>query len=54
MQQETGARTGSVSIHLGEKAQTDADDWTPDTVTVQAAIKYAMETGRLDEGQQTA
>lgn len=53
MQQETGARTGSLSFHLGGKARTDADDWTPDMAAVQATIKHAIATARLDEGRQT-
>ena len=49
MQQETGTRTGCLSFNLGGKAPSNPDKWTPDMEAVQATVKYAMATGRLDE-----
>ncbi|KAM9874697.1 transposon I factor [Verticillium dahliae] len=53
MQQVTRSKTGSLSFHLGGKAPTDPKDWKPNMAAVQATIKYAMATGRLNEGQKT-
>ena len=49
MQRKTGTGTGCLSFHLGGKAPSDPDQWTPDMSAVQATIKYTMATKRLDE-----
>ncbi|RBQ84877.1 hypothetical protein VDGD_04845 [Verticillium dahliae] len=54
MQRVTGSKTGNLSFHLGGKAPTDLENWKPDRIAVHATIKYAMATGRLNEGQKTS
>ncbi|GKT68807.1 hypothetical protein ColTof4_01230 [Colletotrichum tofieldiae] len=49
LQQKTGQRTGNLPFHLGGKSRTDAHDWKPCMEAVQATIRYALATGRLDE-----
>ena len=49
MLQCTTTRRGSLSFYLGGKPPSDPKQWSPDTKAVRAAIKYALETGRLDQ-----
>lgn len=46
--QHTETRRGSLSFYLGGKATSDPENWKPDIGAVQATIKYAIATGRLD------
>ncbi|KJZ69201.1 hypothetical protein HIM_11401 [Hirsutella minnesotensis 3608] len=46
------AKIGNLSFFLGGKAASDGDKWKPDMQAVRAAIKFAIETERLDRSQQ--
>ncbi|KJZ67985.1 hypothetical protein HIM_12627 [Hirsutella minnesotensis 3608] len=46
------AKIGNLSFFLGGKAASDGDKWKPDMQAVRAAIKFAIETERLDRKQQ--
>ncbi|KJZ68980.1 hypothetical protein HIM_11621 [Hirsutella minnesotensis 3608] len=46
------AKIGNLSFFLGGKAASDGDKWKPDMQAVRAAIKFAIETERLDRNQQ--
>lgn len=48
MNQCTESRRGNLSFFLGGKSRSDSDQWQPDMKAVQAVIKYAMATGRLE------
>ena len=50
MLQYTDTRRGNLSFYLGGRARSDDEDWTPDINMVQATVRYAIATGRLDEG----
>ena len=45
---QTETRRGNLSFHLGEKAPSDPEKWTPNMDAVRATIKFAIATGRLD------
>jgi ribonuclease HI len=49
MNQCTESRRGSLSFFLGGKSRSDPDGWQPDMKAVQAVIKYAIATGRLEQ-----
>ncbi len=44
----TDTQRGSISFHLGGKSPADDKNWTPNMEAVQATIRFAMATGRLD------
>jgi hypothetical protein len=46
--QTVGPRRGNLSFFLGGKATTDDKNWAPNMEAVQASIKFAIDTGRLD------
>ncbi|KAM4061783.1 DDE superfamily endonuclease [Hirsutella rhossiliensis] len=46
------AKIGNLSFFLGGKAASDGDKWKPDMQAVHAAIKFAIETERLDRKPQ--
>jgi hypothetical protein len=46
--QTLGPRRGNLSFFLGGKATTDDKNWAPNMEAVQASIKFAIDTGRLD------
>lgn len=46
------SKIGNLSFFLGGKATSDGDKWKPDMQAVRAAIKFAIETERLDRNQQ--
>ncbi|KJZ67989.1 hypothetical protein HIM_12623 [Hirsutella minnesotensis 3608] len=46
------AKIGNLSFFLGGKAASDGDKWKPDMQAVRAAIRFAIETERLDRSQQ--
>lgn len=48
MLQQTVTRRTSLSYFLGGKAKSDPKDWKPNLSAVQATIKYAIATGRLE------
>ena len=45
---QTDTRRGSLSFYLGGKAPSDRETWTLNMDAVQATIKFAIATGRLD------
>jgi len=47
-------RRGSLSYFLGGKAPSDPHNWSPNIKAVQATVKYAISTGRLDRGVEQA
>ncbi|KMQ81479.1 hypothetical protein RF55_26204 [Lasius niger] len=47
----TKTKMGNLSYFLGGKPASDPKDWAPDRQAVQATIKFAMATGRLDVDQ---
>ncbi|KAL3708712.1 hypothetical protein TMatcc_006696 [Talaromyces marneffei ATCC 18224] len=49
MNQCTESRRGNLSFFLGGKSRSDPDRWQPDMKAVQAVIKYAIATGRLEQ-----
>ncbi|EEA20161.1 hypothetical protein TMatcc_000136 [Talaromyces marneffei ATCC 18224] len=49
MNQCTQTKRGNLSFFLGGKSRSDSDRWQPDMKAVQAAIKYAIATGRLEQ-----
>jgi hypothetical protein len=44
-------KIGNLSFFLGGKAESDGPKWAPDLQAVRAAIKFAMDTKRLDTNQ---
>ena len=42
---------GNVSFFLGGKAAADGPKWAPNLQAVRAAIRFAMDTKRLDANQ---
>ena len=48
MLEQTDTRRGSLSFYLGGKASSDLEPWATSMEAVQATVKYAMATGRLD------
>ncbi|KDN61464.1 hypothetical protein CSUB01_11710 [Colletotrichum sublineola] len=48
MIQQTDTHRGNLSFHLGGKAATDPDDWSPCMDVVRETVKFAIATGRLD------
>jgi hypothetical protein len=45
---QTETRRGNLSFHLGGKAPSDPEKWTPNMDAVRATIKFAIATGRFD------
>ncbi|KAE8552234.1 hypothetical protein EYB25_006128 [Talaromyces marneffei] len=50
MNQCTESRRGNLSFFLGGKSRSDPERWQPDMKAVHAAIKFAIATGRLEQG----
>ena len=48
MLEQTEINRGNLSFYLGGKARTDTKEWTPNVEAIQATIKYAISTGRLE------
>ncbi|EXK25089.1 hypothetical protein FOMG_18235 [Fusarium oxysporum f. sp. melonis 26406] len=48
MLQCTEEKRGNLSFHLGGKAVSDGQKWTPDMDAVRATIRFAIATGRLE------
>lgn len=46
--EQTDTRRGSLSFHLGGKAPSDSEPWTPNMNAVRATVKYAIATRRFD------
>ena len=44
----TDTNRGNISFYLGGKTSTDDKNWTPNMNAVQATIRFAIATGRLD------
>ncbi|KNB17502.1 hypothetical protein FOXG_15024 [Fusarium oxysporum f. sp. lycopersici 4287] len=42
-------KRGNLSFHLGGKAASDGQKWTPNMETVRATIRFAIATGRLEQ-----
>jgi hypothetical protein len=51
MIQCTETRRGDLSFYLGGKTLADTEPWTPVMKAVQATIKFAIATGRLNMEQ---
>jgi hypothetical protein len=51
MRQVGQTMMGNLSFFLGGKAASDGPKWTPNLQAVRAAIKFAMDTRRLDANQ---
>ncbi|EMT69793.1 hypothetical protein FOC4_g10000257 [Fusarium odoratissimum] len=49
MLQCTEEKRGNLSFHLGGKAVSDGQKWTPDMDAVRATIRFAIATGRLEQ-----
>jgi ribonuclease HI len=49
MLQCTEEKRGNLSFHLGGKAASDGQKWTPDMDAVRATIRFAIATGRLEQ-----
>jgi ribonuclease HI len=49
----TETQRGNMSFFLGGKGPADGSKWTPNLKAVQAAIRFALATGRLDNKQIT-
>jgi hypothetical protein len=48
MFQCTKEKRGNLSFHLGGKATSDGQEWTPNMDAVRATIRFAIATGRLE------
>jgi hypothetical protein len=48
MFQYTKEKRGNLSFHLGGKATSDGQEWTPNMDAVRATIRFAIATGRLE------
>jgi len=48
MPAQTVTRRGNLSFHLGGKAPTDPETWTPNMDAVRATTKFTLATERLD------
>ena len=48
MMAQTNTRRGNLSFYLGGKTSSDPETWTPNMDAVQATIRFAIATGRLD------
>lgn len=42
-------KRGNLSFHLGGKAASDGQKWTPNMEAVRATIRFAIATGRLEQ-----
>jgi hypothetical protein len=42
-------KRGNISFHLGGKAALDGQKWTPNMEAIQATIRFAIATGRLEQ-----
>ena len=51
MRQVGQTMMGNLPFFLGGKAASDGPKWTPNLQAVRAAIKFAMDTRRLDANQ---
>jgi ribonuclease HI len=49
MFQCTKEKRGNLSFHLGGKAASDGQEWTPNMDAVRATIRFAIATGRLEQ-----
>ncbi|KAM5529061.1 reverse transcriptase [Fusarium oxysporum f. sp. phaseoli] len=49
MSQCVEEKRGNLSFHLGNKAASDGQIWTPNMDVVRASIKFAIVTGRLEQ-----
>ena len=49
---QSSTRRGCLSFYLGGKNAGDPTAWRPDMTAIRATIKYAINTGRLDPGNQ--
>ena len=54
MLQYTDTHRGNLSFYLRGKSLSDDKDWAPNIEAVQATIRFAIATGRLDTDRQTA
>lgn len=48
MMQQTATQRGNISFYLGGKTTMDDENWAPNMDAVQATIRFAIATGRLD------
>ena len=51
--QSTETQRGNISFFLGGKAPTDGPNWNPNMKAVQAAIRFALATRRLENKHNT-
>ncbi|RFN43213.1 hypothetical protein FIE12Z_12549 [Fusarium flagelliforme] len=49
MFQCTNEKRGNLSFHLGDKAASDGQKWTPNMDAVRATVRFAIATGRLQQ-----
>jgi hypothetical protein len=49
MFQCTNEKRGNLSFHLGGKAASDGQKWTPNMDAVRATVRFAIATGRLEQ-----
>ncbi|KAF3389947.1 hypothetical protein DPV78_011487, partial [Talaromyces pinophilus] len=49
MNQCIESKRGNLSFFLGGKSRSESERWQPDMKAVQAVIKYAITTGRLEQ-----
>lgn len=47
MLEQTETNRGNLSFHLGGKARSDTEKWTPNIEAIKATVKYTIATGRL-------